>query len=78
MTRKRAGGRVLCLVASVALVAGATASSASAKPDDGGFPDRHIVQRHACQLERVGTQLVRCDDLTGAGSRAPSHIPVQH
>ena len=27
-------------------------------------------------LERVGHQLVRSDDLTGAGVRAPSHVPV--
>ena len=28
-----------------------------------------------CPLQRVGTQLVRCDYLTGAGVRAPSWIP---
>ena len=28
-----------------------------------------------CLLERVGTQLVRCDDLTGNGVTAPTHIP---
>jgi len=27
-----------------------------------------------CSLERVGTQLVRCDDLTGAGATAPTYI----
>lgn len=30
---------------------------------------------NGCPLERIGTQLVRCDHLTGAGVRAPSWIP---
>lgn len=28
-----------------------------------------------CPLMRVGTQLVRCDNLTGAGASAPSWVP---
>lgn len=31
----------------------------------------------SCLLERLGTQLVRCDDLTGNGVPAPLHIPEQ-
>ncbi|MHC6591289.1 hypothetical protein [Arthrobacter sp. C152] len=30
-----------------------------------------------CPLERIGTQLVRCDNLTGAGVSAPFWIPEQ-
>jgi len=30
-----------------------------------------------CQLERIGSQLVRCDNLTGAGVEAPFWIPEQ-
>ncbi|KRE91875.1 hypothetical protein [Arthrobacter sp. Soil764] len=30
-----------------------------------------------CPLERIGTQLVRCDNLTGTGVDAPSWIPEQ-
>ncbi|MHC6230000.1 hypothetical protein ACX5I6_09905 [Arthrobacter sp. MMS24-T111] len=30
-----------------------------------------------CPLERIGTQLVRCDNLTGAGVAAPFWIPEQ-
>jgi hypothetical protein len=30
-----------------------------------------------CPLERIGTQLVRCDNLTGAGVDAPFWIPEQ-
>ena len=30
-----------------------------------------------CPLERIDTQLVRCDNLTGAGAEAPFWIPEQ-
>lgn len=30
-----------------------------------------------CPLERIGTQLVRCDNLTGTGAAAPFWIPEQ-
>lgn len=30
-----------------------------------------------CLLTRIGTQLVRCDNLTGAGVPAPPWIPEQ-
>ena len=29
----------------------------------------------ACLLQRVGTQFVRCDDLTGNGVTAPAYLP---
>ncbi|MGO4385435.1 hypothetical protein [Specibacter sp. RAF43] len=29
----------------------------------------------ACELTRIGTQLVRCDSLTGAGVTAPLWVP---
>ena len=38
-------------------------------------PDPSRAFSNGCQLERIGTQLVRCDNLTGAGARAPSWIP---
>jgi hypothetical protein len=45
------------------------AATASPPPD----PSQASVNR--CPLERIGTQLVRCDNLTGAGVRAPSWVP---
>jgi hypothetical protein len=30
-----------------------------------------------CPLERIGSQLVRCDNLTGAGVPAPYWVPEQ-
>lgn len=31
----------------------------------------------SCPLERVDHQLVRCDDLTGAGAPAPASVPAR-
>ena len=51
-----------------------TAAPATAWEDPGppaGTPTQALYQ---CPLERVGTQLVRCDDLTGNGATAPTYI----
>lgn len=54
-----------------AMVLSAPASSARPEPGPtvtrGGHAD-------ACLLERVGSQFVRCDDLTGNGVPAPTFI----
>ncbi|MDQ0731155.1 hypothetical protein [Arthrobacter sp. B1I2] len=40
--------------------------------------DKDAITAYAnCPLERIGTQLVRCDNLTGAGVAAPFWIPEQ-
>ena len=57
----------------------AAAAPASARPE--GPPPAPPVQTHGfgeCALERIHDQLVRCDDLTGAGTRAASWVPEQH
>lgn len=46
---------------------------ATAIPDPGPAPARH--HHSGCALERVGSHLVRCDDLTGGGAQAPWWIP---
>jgi hypothetical protein len=46
-------------------------ASASPLPD----PSQAIAFGNDCPLRRIGTQYVRCDNLTGAGVRAPSWIP---
>ena len=52
--------------------------SASASQDRGdAVSNRVSVRSEACALERVGTQYVRCDNLTGAGVPAPSWVPQQ-
>jgi hypothetical protein len=52
-------------------------SPATASPDPGDpvRTDRATMTLLTCELQRVGTQLVRCDDLTGAGATAPTYVP---
>jgi hypothetical protein len=47
------------------------AATASPPPD----PSQAIGFGNDCPLQRIGTQFVRCDNLTGAGVPAPSWIP---
>lgn len=65
------------LAAAALVVALSGSSPALARLDPGGpAGDSHqtIETRH-CPLERIGTQLVRCDSLTGTGIEAPTWIP---
>jgi hypothetical protein len=51
---------------------------ATASQDRGeAVTNRVSVRSEACPLERVGTQYVRCDNLTGAGVPAPSWVSQQ-
>jgi len=54
-----------------------TTSPATASPEAGNpvRTDRAAMKPFTCELQRVGTQLVRCDDLTGAGATAPTYVP---
>ena len=65
--RRPAGIAVLLCLAALA-----TAVPAAGFPDEAPGPS--FVP---CPLERIGSQLVRCDNLTGAGVEAPSWIPEQ-
>ena len=65
------------VAASTALLLTCSTLTASAKPDPGPVP-RATVSAYApydCDLMRIGTQLIRCDNLTGAGVSAPLWIP---
>lgn len=71
-------------VVAVALLITVSALPVSAKPDPGGGVERpSVIVRadadrldRACPLRRLDRQLVRCDDLTGAGVRAPRSVPL--
>lgn len=65
------------LAAATLVLALAGSSPALAKPDPGGLQiDTHLSSdMRSCLLERIGTQLIRCDSLTGAGTSAPTWIP---
>ena len=71
------GTRIIRNVAPIAaalIVIGLGATPSLARPDPGNDIDRanHVGER---VLERVGTQRIRCDNLTGNGVPAPSYIP---
>ncbi len=61
---------IAIILVSAASAAGATKQSGSLNPTS-----ISMLGSGNCPLERVGTQLVRCDNLTGAGVRAPSWVP---
>jgi hypothetical protein len=70
--------RLATALALSALLAGVGALPAAARPDDGrpGPPRVLVVEMdHNCPLRRLDRQLVRCDNLTGAGVPAPLFIP---
>ena len=52
-----------------------TAGAATASSDT---DDNSLTTYVDCPLERIGSQLVRCDNLTGAGATAPSWIREQN
>jgi hypothetical protein len=69
--------RVGTVAASTALLLTCSSLTASARPDPGPEP-RATASAYAssdCTLMRIGTQLIRCDNLTGAGVPAPLWIP---
>lgn len=63
-------------VAAATLLLCLTATPAPARPEP-GEPVKVQVSTDAlnCPLRRVGTQLVRCDYLTGGGFTAPLSVP---
>lgn len=65
------------LAATALILALAGSSPALAKPDPGGLQigTNQSTDTRSCLLERIGTQLMRCDSLTGAGTSAPTWIP---
>lgn len=69
-------GRWLAAVAAGAFVVTAGISPAAAVPDPAQYDHVPLVTR-SFPLERIGTQFVRGDFLTGAGVPAPSYIPEQ-
>ena len=57
------------------LVLGVGSRPATARQDPGPIVVQTIVDDRHCTLARVGTQFVKCDDLTGNGVSAPGWIP---
>jgi hypothetical protein len=57
------------------IIAGLAAIPAAARPDPGEPIPIRFPSYANCPLNRIDTQLVRCDNLTGAGVVAPAYIP---
>jgi hypothetical protein len=66
--------RLVAPIALTAAVVGLGAGPSSALTDPGPTVPQ-VGHAGECTLERVGTQFVRCDDLTGDGVPAPAFIP---
>jgi hypothetical protein len=75
MNTTRLVARCSAAAAAVTLTAGLTAIPVTARP----YPGEPIPVRFSsydnCLLTRIDTQLVRCDNLTGAGVQAPAWVP---
>ena len=71
---------ITTVVLSSLLVLGTTASPAAARQDPGQVstraeqPTSPPDEGTNCPLQRVGTQFVRCDNLTGNGVPAPGWL----
>ena len=64
--------RISAIGAGVVLLLSGWLPVATASPPD---PPHGTAFAAGCPLRRIDTQLVRCDNLTGSGVRAPSWIP---
>ena len=78
-TRTHASSRtartVLAGLVATALTAALVAQPAAARQDPGQpTPSTGSSRSGQCQLQRVGTEFVRCDDLTGNGVPAPGWV----
>jgi hypothetical protein len=61
--------------AAAAIIAGLAAIPATARPEPGEPITPRFSSSDDCSLSRVGTQLIRCDYLTGGGVPAPVWVP---
>jgi len=75
MTRKSFFVRCSAATAAATLLASLAAIPAAARPDPGDPIPNRFPSYDNCSLRRIGTQLVRCDNLTGAGVPAPVWVP---
>jgi hypothetical protein len=75
MNRTQLLARCSAAAAAATIIAGLAAIPATARPEQGPpVPDRISCELN-CPLQRIGTQLVRGDNLTGGGVTAPVWVP---
>ena len=75
MNRTTLLARCSAAAAAATIIAGLAAIPAAARPDPGEPIPIQFSSYANCPLNRIDTQLVRCDNLTGAGVVAPAYIP---
>jgi hypothetical protein len=75
MTRNTFFVRCSAAAAAATLLASLAAIPAAARPDPGEPIPIRFPSYNNCPLSRIGTQLVRCDNLTGGGVEAPVWVP---
>jgi hypothetical protein len=74
MNRTQLLARCSAAAAAATIIAGLAVTPAGARPDP-GVPGYDRISSKSCSLARIGTQLVRCDYLTGGGVEAPVWVP---
>ena len=75
MNRIQLLARCSAAAAAATIIAGLAAIPATARPDPGEPAQVRFSSDWNCPLNRIDTQLVRCDNLTGAGVTAPVWVP---
>jgi hypothetical protein len=75
MNRTQLLARCAATATAVTLLAGLAAIPAAARPDPGEPIPIRFSSYENCPLNRIDTQLVRCDNLTGAGVTASASVP---
>ena len=67
-------GRSLRVIAATALIVALGTLPAAARQDPGPAAPPQAHDTSSCALQRVGTQYVACDNLTGNGVPAPAWV----
>jgi hypothetical protein len=75
MNRTQLLARCSAAAAAATIIAGLAVAPATARPDPGEPIPNRFSSDDNCLLSRVGTQYVKCDNLTGAGVPAPAWVP---
>lgn len=75
MNRSQLLARCSAAAAAATIIAGLSVIPAAARPDPGESIPPRFYERN-CLLSRIDTQLIRCDNLTGAGVPAPVGVPA--
>jgi hypothetical protein len=75
MNRTQLAARCSAAATVATLIAGLAVAPAVARPDSGGQFALRWSSYENCPLNRIDSQLVRCDQLTGAGVDAPLFVP---